>query len=438
MSDMHHDVSTRLRIMLDLVRSLSKASDPQEVLKVYAEGMRQLVSPRAYLSLSVRGLKPGQFKITRFFDDMFDGFHQQLDPWLTWSSLKTYEGGLLGDLVQQEQPRRINDLQLADDPAIGNLLSPYRSLLASPLFDEGQALNWAIQLRRPPDGFTDDDVEESLLRSNLVGGTVRHVLTAKQLRQANDRIRGEVEHIARIQRGLLPDRLPQVPGLSLAAELYTYDQAGGDLYDVTQFREIHADKPCDVRQPWAILIADASGHGPAATTVGAMVHAILHTYPRCPSGPGEMLEHVNRHLCAKRIESSFVTALLAFFDPRLRTLTYARAGHPPAILKHPDGDVRRLDDVGSYPLGIDDDARYEQQTVDLRRGQTLVFYTDGITESCDPHGRMFGVEGVEQAARQCDGDPGCTVSTIFQSLRNHEHGARPADDQTLLAMQVMH
>ena len=98
--------------------------------------------------------------------------------------------------------------------------------------------------------------------------------------------------------------------------------------------------------------------------------------------------------------------------------------------------MRRLDDVGGIPLGIDPGMTYEFSEVVLERGQTLVLYTDGITDAMNPQREMFGVEGIEAALDRCSGEPACVMNSITTALREHEAGGRPADDQTIVAIKV--
>lgn len=439
MSDRQLSQAERIDVVMDLVRDLSSATDPSDVLRIFARGITKLTAPRAYMALSVRNLPPGQYKITRYYEEMESNLYTGVDPWTQWDQIPAMSGGFLGSLIAGQRPQVIHDLNIPNDPQIGNRLAKYRSLMAVPLFDNGKALNWALFFRREPNAFTDAELEDAILRGNLVGGTVRTTIMARELKLAHDRIQHEVEQIARIQRGLLPQSLPHIPGLIMAADYQTYDRAGGDLYDIVPITsEPLRYHDADPHGPWAMIIADASGHGPAATTVSAMLHAVLHAYPRKPEGPGEILEHANRHLCAKRIESSFVTAFMAIYDPADRTLTYARAGHPPALVKSPgvNGPVRRLDEVGEFPLGVIDDATYEQATVQLEQHQTVLLYTDGIIEAQNRQQAMFGVEGVERALTACNGEPACVVRSVTTALRDHEGGKRPSDDQTILAVQV--
>jgi sigma-B regulation protein RsbU (phosphoserine phosphatase) len=169
----------------------------------------------------------------------------------------------------------------------------------------------------------------------------------------------------------------------------------------------------------------------------AMLHAILHAYPHPPQGPAEMLEHANRHLASKRIDASFVTAFLAVYDPAQRTLTYARAGHDPPLIRAagPGAEIRRLDDVGGIPLGVLDPVSYDEATVQLRPGHTLLLYTDGITDARGPDGSMFGLGNVEQALAACEGEPGSVLASIMDPLARHESGIRPGDDQTVVAIR---
>ena len=187
-----------------------------------------------------------------------------------------------------------------------------------------------------------------------------------------------------------------------------------------------------------MLIADASGHGPAAAVLTAMLNTLVYAYPRRGAGPGDVFAFANRHLYSKRLEGTFVTAFLGVYDPRDHKLYYARAGHNPPLVKNAGsgGAVTRLDSVGGIPLGIADEVKYEDSVVQLRPGQTIVMYTDGITEAMNPQREMFGVEGIERALQICSGEPACVVNSINTALRDHENGVRPNDDQTIVALKI--
>lgn len=432
--------NTRIPILMEMVGAMSRARSPQEVLRDYAQGIQRLAAMPGYVSLSTRGLEPGAYRITRMITDGDVAALGDIDPWTPDAALPVHRGGFLGEVIRQAYPEIILHLDLRDDPVVGDALAGFGSLMAIPLFDDGEPLNWAIMLRHEPEGFTEQDLENSILRANLVGTTVRNVLAAQEVRRAHDAVRAEMRQIARIQRALLPDPMPTIPGVALGASYETFDTAGGDLYGVRALRRTD-DGRDDPHGPWAILMADASGHGPAAAVVMAMLYAILEAYPREPRGAGEVLEHANVHLCAKRIEHSFVTAFLGLYEPETRRFTWARAGHPPPIWMHRPaaGDpwtMTPLDDVGGMPLGVLDDATYEDRTVQLAPQQSVVLYTDGVTEATDPDGVPFEVRGVLRSLHECSGAPDCVISHVTGALAEHEAGERPRDDQTILVMRV--
>ena len=419
-------------VLMEMVAGLSRANDAKSVLREFTIGLRGLYGPRGYVSLSARGLGPGEYKITRLLHpDDIDKLGVE-DPWSNWDALPVHRGGFLGEIIRQAYPEIIHHLHVANDPVLGNKLARYRSMMAIPLFDNGEPLNWSISLSEQPEAFTVKELEEAILRTNLGGAAVKNVIIATQLREASERIRHEVKQIARIQRALLPQTLPKFPGISLATSYESFDTAGGDLYDFSTLEAVDG-----LPRRLEVLVADASGHGPAAAVVTAMLNAILYAYPNRTDPPGKILAFANEHLHAKRLEGTFVTAFLAHFDHETRTLVYARAGHPPPVIKSPGegAPVRRLDDVGGIPLGIAPGVGYDDGVMTLGKDDTLVMYTDGVTEALNPQGVMFGVAGIEQALDQCSGAAPCTIEHITNALKAHEAGRRPGDDQTILAIR---
>lgn len=429
------DVSGRehVPILVETMREVSKATTPAEVQGTFSKTLRRMHGVDGYVATSVRGLAPGTYKVTRRFVKGDFGEGEAPNPWRDWDRIPLAQGGFLAVLMERGEPALVHDMEVFDDPVLGDELAPFRSLLAIPLWDSGSILNWGFYLSRRSDGFGPASLEDLLATTNLVGGTVRNVLANERLRSAEAAQSREIDRIARIQRALLPEPLPSIEGASLAASYATFDRAGGDLYAVRPVRVAGSDETW-----YLLLIADASGHGPSAAVVSAMVDAVIATHPEPIEGPGALLEVANRYLCAKSVESSFVTAFLGAFEPRSKTLRYARAGHNPPLIRSggPARRLRLLDEVGDLPLGVDPDSRYLDATTSLHPGETLVLYTDGITEAKNPSGSQFEVERIEEALLHCSGAPTCAVQSITTALLEFEAGVRPADDQTLLVIQV--
>lgn len=425
--------SENLPLLMEMIGAISRADDAQEVYRRFARGMRRLSGPIGYVSLSTRGLGPGEYKITRTVQSERE-IDTSPDPWKNWDAMPVHRGGILGELIRQAYPELIHHADLSDDPVLGDAFARYRCVMAIPLFDDGEPLNWSIVLHEDPERFTVRDLEETLLRANLIGGMTKNTVISRQLREANERIVNQIEQIGTIQRTLLPEAMPEIDGVEFAASYKTSEKAGGDYYDFLPLQRDEEGRPRrDGR--WGVIIADASGHGASAAVVMAMLHAILHAFPGPHEGPGRILEFANRHLCAKRLQGSFVTAFMGVLDPNARTLLYARAGHNPPLVKGAQG-VRRLEGVGGLPLGIEPDVAYEDREESLAPGETVVLYTDGITEAAGVDGGMFGVKGIRDALSHCTGEPECVVGSINEALTAFQAGRKRADDQTLVALRL--
>jgi sigma-B regulation protein RsbU (phosphoserine phosphatase) len=238
----------------------------------------------------------------------------------------------------------------------------------------------------------------------------------------------DVRAVGELQRSLLPVPLPTIPGLEVAASYQPCGCAGGDMYDLFPLEDASPSGR------WCVFIGDASGHGLAAAMVISMVHSILRAHPPSVSGPAELLAHSNRHLCLKQIRG-FVTAFIGVYEPGTRRLTYACAGHPPPLVRGSvNGAVSRLDGAASYPLGIDARNRFPEASVHLQPGDTILLYTDGITDARNPSHEMFSEEQLQSAFGGCRQRPDGMIERLTKRIRRHREGRAPTDDQTLLVI----
>jgi len=329
----------------------------------------------------------------------------------------------------------VRHLDVKDDPALGNLVADMGAGFASPHFDQGEPINWAISFVRDPDGFDVASADEAFLLGSLLGTVTRQILAIQQSNSLNKQLQAQFEEVARVQQSLLPKRIPNIPGLEIATSYLTSNEAGGDYYDFFEFRD----------GTWGIVIADVSGHGAGAATVMAMLRAILHGYAheRATVSPDDILNYTNQRLHDARLDGRFVTAFFAVYDPKSNgnghpTLTYARSGHnPPRIKDGATGEVRPLDGAGTIPLGVSESYNACSACVELRPNDTVVLYTDGITEAFSPTREMFGVERLDEALTRCHGAPDCTVDSVHEALYRHTGSLSRDDDQTLVTFRLI-
>jgi sigma-B regulation protein RsbU (phosphoserine phosphatase) len=424
----------RLGPLADLLRHVSGLDDPQEVQAAFGADMQRYNPFHGYVSLSVRGLEPGEYKVTGV-SNMSAGGLKRKDPWKHWDDMPIRTGGLLGALIADDAPKLVLDLDTSQDPVLSAELPSMRSLAAIPLYDNGRALNWAIVLMDDPRGLDPEALEHTLMRGNLIGRMTKNLVDQRKLRTVLRQQDEELQRIAMIQQALLPERTPRPAGLDISTSYLTSQESGGDFFDFQ-----------DRADGWfAVLIADVAGHGAGAAVVVAMLQAILHTYPEdaeaCPSC---VLAYLNKHISHKRIENSFVTAFCALFSPDRTVMRYSNAGHNRPVLRRGAGgagDVTLIEDAVSVPLGVLDDATYEAREVTLVGGDTIVFYTDGIVEAFGPAQEdgqrdMFGMRRLTESLVTCSGMPDCVVESVHSALYKHTRQRSRADDQTIVAVRL--
>jgi sigma-B regulation protein RsbU (phosphoserine phosphatase) len=418
------DWNHRLDLVLDMVREMSEQTDPQQMVYLYGQRNQQLVQVDGLLGLSRRGLKDGEYKITRS-----RAWAVPIDPWKESHRLPQYRGGLLADLIYGDQPVVIDDLSFGDDEPAAEHLRGFRSLLAIPNFDGGKSLNMVILLQKAPHAFDREKIPDIVLRSNLFGRATQNLVLAAELRTAYAEVDRELRAVAEIQRALLPQTMPQIPRLELAASYQMCRRAGGDYYDFFPL--------ADGR--WGLLIADVSGHGTPAAVVMAVTHSLAHTVPGSAQPPSRLLSYVNEQLCARYSPASgtFVTAFYAVFDPRDLSLTYSSAGHnPPRVKRCSDGTVRSLESPDGLPLGLLERCPYSDTRIELMAGDQLVLYTDGITETMNPEGDLFGKQRLDLILSGCS--PAQQLhDAILESLNAFSRGRPADDDRTLVIGRVL-
>lgn len=228
-----------------------------------------------------------------------------------------------------------------------------------------------------------------------------------------------------IQQHLLPHNV-DTPGINVAHLFKTADDVGGDYYDVL---------PLD-GGAWLFCVADVTGHGvPAALTAAMLKTLLLQAVDQCTSLP-EMMSFINRRLTEVSLVGDFVTMALLRADPRTGSLKYASAGHEPAWLLAHSCQVRELSSTGLI-LGIDSEAAWEETAVDTAAGDRLLIVTDGVSETINREGKMFGRARLARLLAECvDLSVDGTVGRMNEALEDFRGDAAQSDDVTLVLVEM--
>lgn len=412
----------KLTISVDLMRELSRYTDPDEMYHVFARRMSQLYPTSRQISLTRRGLERPDLRVTRF-----NLWEAPVNPYKDAERLPILRGGLLADLIYGDQPRVIDDLDLpADDPA-AEYLSGQRSVLAIPLFDEGIATNMVVVTREEPAAFPREQVPELVWMTNMFGRAMQTLVLSDQLKTAYDSADYELRVIADLHHSLLPAEVPTVPGLELAAHYRTANRSGGDYYDFFPLAD----------GKLGVLVADVSGHGTPAAVLMAITHSLAHSFPRPPVSPGEFLAHLNAHLARRYTVTTghFVTAVYAVFDPVNAQVTYSNAGHAPPRFAAGGGAWRPVPNYQGLPLGVKsrDDA-YPEHTMPFAAGDRLAVFTDGVIEAVSRANEPFGFERLDASL---GGGSLVTdvVASVTTALDEFTDCGTLADDRTLVVVR---
>jgi PAS domain S-box-containing protein len=203
----------------------------------------------------------------------------------------------------------------------------------------------------------------------------------EQKREAQERERIEQElRIARlIQQTLLPKTLPELSGYDVAAYYQPAREVGGDFYDLFELEGGRL----------GLVVGDVTDKGIPAALVMATTRTMLRVSAQRLFPPAEVLKRTNEALVPDIPPNMFITCLYAILDTESGRLVYANAGHDPPYLRHNGSDVEELRARG-MPLGLMPGMEYEEKEITLERGESVLFYSDGLVEAHDSHHEMFG------------------------------------------------
>jgi sigma-B regulation protein RsbU (phosphoserine phosphatase) len=195
----------------------------------------------------------------------------------------------------------------------------------------------------------------------------------------------DLEIAREIQTWLVPSSPPEVPGAEIAFASRPQNSVAGDYYDA-----FFATTAAAEGGKLMLVIADVAGKSIPAALLMATLQASLRTIAGEGASLADLVLRLNRYACAHSLDGRrFTTAVLAEYEPATRRLSYVNAGHNAPILRRANGDMEKLD-IGGVPLGIQSAAAYETSAKDLRPGDALIFFTDGVVEAFDESGQEFG------------------------------------------------
>jgi serine phosphatase RsbU (regulator of sigma subunit) len=291
---------------------------------------------------------------------------------------------------------------------------------------------------------THDEMQDLAEAFAQMGGRVLnfHRRLGQELTRATEEINEDLVMAREFQEALLPDSYPQIPDPTGAdafnlvfSHIYRPVQSvSGDFFDISE-----VSKHC-VR----VVVADVMGHGARSALMTAILHALISDAAKTAGDPALLLQRMNKEfydIGQRTGDTLFVTAIHLIIDTRLQTIRYAVAGHPsPLIIEHASEDVKPLipEDQPTPAAGLLEDTVYHGMEIKIEKEQSILLYTDGVTEARNPQDEEFGIDRLIQAVKECSraGRKASLPQYVLEILESYMDTAVAMDDICVVAIDV--
>ena len=410
--------ATTLALLYEVSRELTSILDREELLRRVAQRVKKLVNYHVF-SVMLWNEK------TQRLESVFAMRYGDTIP--ARMSLPLHQG-LTGTAAGERRILRVNDT--LEDPRYikCDIGFDTRSELVVPLLLQDRLVGVLDLESTEANAFTSEHERMLATLGSYIAIALENARLFEESRGNEHRLQDDLATAREIQRQLLPTGAREVPGLDLASVYCSARELGGDFYDFLPYGEGRL----------AIALGDVSGKGTAAALFASLAVGILREHViQHPCPPAEVLAMLNRRLHAARLESRFIATVFSVYDARTRRLTLANSGGPYPILVR-DGIVQSVH-IGGIPLGLYPDTEYEEITLDLQPGDTVLFASDGILESENAQQEEFGFDRLSAVLASVS--PKHSASDIADKIMaatNHHsgEGVAPGDDRTLLVLRV--
>jgi phosphoserine phosphatase RsbU/P len=352
-------------------------------------------------------------------------------PYMYAAALATVLAGLFGGLIYIANKKELVSTKLAViyTILIESLLSIMQILMVTPADQVIKILTFvAIPM-----------IIINAIAVFIFTTIIHNLLNERKTRREKEKLESEIarknaelEIAAEIQRSFLPDVIPQIKGFEIAATSRPAKEVGGDFFDVVPLDVISLSK-----NQMGVLIADVSGKGVPAALFMALSRVIVRTSSTWFKVPSDIIRHANSIISSDSKTGMFVTLFYGVIDKDTRKFTFVNAGHNPPILYHGNsGTMEELEGTG-IALGIMDDAEYGQDEVQMYPGDTIILYTDGVTEAINEREEMFEVERLLSVIKDTNNATAQeTLERIITSVFQFSGTQPQFDDITLMVVKV--
>jgi sigma-B regulation protein RsbU (phosphoserine phosphatase) len=419
-------VVDKLRMLLDITKTISRSLDLDEVLNLVMDTLDSLIPYDAAGIYLVKCSQP--MTVWDGGPDETCVFHTQAVRGYDIADLQELRlkigEGLIGHVALSGKPFVSPDVR--SEPRYINARARTRSEVVAPIISNEEVIGVFDLESDELNAYSNDDVEVLLLLASQVAIIIEKVMLHEQLIE-KQRLQTQLEVARQVQLELLPARDPQLEGFDISAYNFPTEEVSGDYYDWVRLYDDQI----------GFVIADVSGKGVPAALLMSFLRASLRAASHIGYAPHISMSKVNYLLWESIERNQFVTAFYGVLDATNRTVAYSNAGHNPPILMDADGQAR-FEERGGVPLGMFRDSRYYEYYETIEPGQILVLYTDGVTEATNRDGQEYGRDHLVDAVRRCrDLSAREMIDFLHRDLMEWTDGRGAGDDVTFFVIKAL-
>ncbi|KAA3642834.1 MAG: hypothetical protein DWQ07_20130 [Chloroflexi bacterium] len=280
-------------------------------------------------------------------------------------------------------------------------------------------------LTRRLDESEDETIEDLRTKNLQLQQAYQALKDAQEQIIEKEKLEAELDIAQNIQQGILPQTLPESTKFDLGAHMLAARKVGGDFYDFIPINE----------KQLGIVVGDVSGKGVPAALYMALTYSFLRAEATRGQPPAEVLKAVNKHLLDREIDGMYVTILYGMLDLEDGTFTYVRAGHPYPLVVDEEGKPLEIAACTSQLIGFFEEPLLEERELQLKPGQSLLLFSDGVTEAVNEADEEFSVDDLVEGLQELQGGSAQALcEELTQAVLKHTGSSEQQDDITLVAV----
>ena len=413
---------TKYELLLQISQKVRNTLDLDEILNLLLDTLLTTIEYDAagIFILNIAGIIPQQMPTKVLIAGIarrgFDPHPEESDPMLMLGK------GITGAVIDTGREAIIPDVRKDDRYVIGRTLT--RSEIAVPIIMDGRAIGAFNVESDHLNAFGEKELEALRFFADAAAISIEKAMLHRNLLD-KQHMDSQMKTASAIQARLIPDHAPSVTGYDISGLYIPADEIGGDYFDYIPLKDGRL----------GIVLADVSGHGVPAALVMSAFRALLRTQAKEGSDPAAICLYINNLLPEFSGDADFVTAIYGILNPPDGSFIHTNCGHHPILCLRANGKTENL--TSSSPaLGIFDDPSPENFTISLQTGDALICYTDGIVETQNHNGEIFGTKRlVETLSGMKDLPAQEMISNVIQTVNLFCDNEPFEDDVTFLIVK---